>query len=407
MATESIGTLIPTAIPGYTDSADIQAALRAYHYGSYSYDPANTSPASLITPSIAKTIYDLQETTSSFVTLDGVQTLTNKTLTSPTVSGLYLSDSSITIEGASTNTHQTTLTVVDPTQDNTITFPNTSGNLVIDNFSQTLTNKTISGANNTLTVRLANDVSGTLPVANGGTGITSFGTGIATFLGTPSSANLATAVTDETGSGALVFATSPTLVTPVLGVATGTSFNSITGLSSTNPAALGAAAPGIGTTTARADHVHPTTGLGLTASGLNQFASTTSSQLAGVISDETGSGALVFGTSPTLTAPIINLATNTQTGTTYTPILSDNGKLVTLDNASSITLTVPTNISVSYATGAQINLLQLGLGQVTVVGDTGVTVYSTPGANFRAQYSAATLIKLDTDTWLLTGDLSA
>lgn len=60
MATESIGTLIPTAIPGYTDSADIQAALRAYHYGSYSYDPANTSPSSLVTPSVAKTIYDIQ-----------------------------------------------------------------------------------------------------------------------------------------------------------------------------------------------------------------------------------------------------------------------------------------------------------------------------------------------------------
>lgn len=59
-----------------------------------------------------------------------------------------------------------------------------------------------------------------LPVANGGTGITSFGTGIATFLGTPSSANLAAAVTDETGTGALVFATSPTLVTPVLGTPT-------------------------------------------------------------------------------------------------------------------------------------------------------------------------------------------
>jgi hypothetical protein len=56
-----------------------------------------------------------------------------------------------------------------------------------------------------------------LPVASGGTGITSFGTGVATFLGTPSSANLAAAVTDETGSGLLVFATSPTLVTPVLG----------------------------------------------------------------------------------------------------------------------------------------------------------------------------------------------
>jgi hypothetical protein len=69
-------------------------------------------------------------------------------------------------------------------------------------------------------VNLATQVTGTLPVANGGTGITSFGTGVATFLGTPSSANLAAAVTDETGSGSLVFATSPTLVTPVLGTPT-------------------------------------------------------------------------------------------------------------------------------------------------------------------------------------------
>jgi hypothetical protein len=66
-------------------------------------------------------------------------------------------------------------------------------------------------------IGLATHVSGTLPVANGGTGLTSLGAGVATFLGTPSSANLAAAVTDETGSGALVFATSPTFVTPALG----------------------------------------------------------------------------------------------------------------------------------------------------------------------------------------------
>jgi len=59
-----------------------------------------------------------------------------------------------------------------------------------------------------------------LPVASGGTGITSFGSGIATWLGTPSSSNLAAAMTDETGTGSLVFATSPTLVTPVLGTPT-------------------------------------------------------------------------------------------------------------------------------------------------------------------------------------------
>ena len=105
---------------------------------------------------------------------------------------------------------------------------------------------------------LTTGVTGTLPVANGGTGITSLGTGVATFLGTPSSANLAAAVTDETGSGALVFATSPTLVTPNIGVATGTSFNSITGLSSTTPVINGTATIGTATTAARADHIHPT-----------------------------------------------------------------------------------------------------------------------------------------------------
>ena len=63
---------------------------------------------------------------------------------------------------------------------------------------------------------LTTGVTGTLPVANGGTGITSLGTGIATFLGTPSSANLAAAVTNETGSGALVFGTSPTVNNPTV-----------------------------------------------------------------------------------------------------------------------------------------------------------------------------------------------
>ena len=84
-----------------------------------------------------------------------------------------------------------------------------------------------TGSTSTTFVDLTTNVTGTLPVANGGTGITSFGTGVATFLGTPSSANLAAAVTDETGTGALVFATSPTLVTPVLGVAAATSVNKV------------------------------------------------------------------------------------------------------------------------------------------------------------------------------------
>jgi hypothetical protein len=71
-------------------------------------------------------------------------------------------------------------------------------------------------------------------VANGGTGLTSLGTGVATFLGTPSSANLAAAVTDETGTGALVFANSPTLVTPALGTPSSGTVTNLTGTASIN-----------------------------------------------------------------------------------------------------------------------------------------------------------------------------
>jgi len=80
--------------------------------------------------------------------------------------------------------------------------------------NNTLLRGTGSGTTAFSQANLTTDITGTLPVGNGGTGITSLGAGIATFLGTPTSANLATAITDETGSGALVFGTSPNITTP-------------------------------------------------------------------------------------------------------------------------------------------------------------------------------------------------
>lgn len=96
---------------------------------------------------------------------------------------------------------------------------------------------------------------------------------------------------------------------------------------------------------------------------------------------------------------------NAQTGTTYTLVLTDDGKLVTCTNAGAITLTVPPNSSVAFPVGAQVDVAVMGAGMVTVTPGSGVTVNGTPSLVTRAQYSAVTLIKLATDTWLAVGDL--
>ncbi len=97
---------------------------------------------------------------------------------------------------------------------------------------------------------------------------------------------------------------------------------------------------------------------------------------------------------------------NAQTGTSYTLALTDHTKLITLSNASAITLTVPPNSSVAFPVGSVIDLAQIGAGQVTVAQGSGVTINSTPGLKLRAQYSGATLRKRATNTWLLFGDLA-
>ena len=104
------------------------------------------------------------------------------------------------------------------------------------------------------------------------------------------------------------------------------------------------------------------------------------------------------------------LTINAQTVTSYTLVGSDKDKMVTFNNAGNITVTVPSSGTTSFAVGAQINLAQIGAGQVTVVGattPTSVTVNATPSLKFRSQYSSATLIQLSTDNWILVGDMSS
>lgn len=193
-------------------------------------------------------------------------------------------------------------------------------------------------------------------------------------FGATTSAQLAGVISDETGSGSLVFANTPTLVTPVLGVATATSINKVAftapATSATLTLANGSTLATSGafsitlTSTAATNVTLPTSGtLATTSNNLGAFASTTSSQLAGVISDETGSGALVFGTSPAITTSL------TTPSTTFALV---NTTATTVNFAGAAT-----TLSIGAATGTTTVNNSLTVGGNLVVNGTTTTVNST------------------------------
>ena len=112
-------------------------------------------------------------------------------------------------------------------------------------------------------------------------------------------------------------------------------------------------------------------------------------------------------------SPSTPLTIDPKTGTTYTFILTDaNNELITASNASAQTYSIPTNASVAFPIGCQINIIQIGAGQVTINAVTSgtTTVLSTGAApaapKLRAQYSSATCVKVGTDSWYVVGDIA-
>ena len=100
-------------------------------------------------------------------------------------------------------------------------------------------------------------------------------------------------------------------------------------------------------------------------------------------------------------------ATNAQTGTTYTLVLADQGKLVTMNNASANTLTIPPNSSVAFPVLTRIDLAALGAGVTTIAAGAGVTLLSAGSAvTLRKQYSGGSIVQLSANTWLLVGDIA-
>jgi len=183
---------------------------------------------------------------------------------------------------------------------------------------------------------------------------TVYAAGIQTFLATPSSANLRAAMTDETGTGLLVFNTSPTLVTPVLGTVTSGNISACTSTSMVMVTPI-LGTPTSGTLTNCTGLPIGTGVAGLAANVAAFLATPSSANLAAALTDETGTGAAVFANTPTLVTPNIGAATGTSLAVTGT--LRSSG-----------------TAGVGYATGAGGTVTQ-GTNRTT-----GVTLNKTSGA---------------------------
>jgi hypothetical protein len=144
-----------------------------------------------------------------------------------------------------------------------------------------------------------------------------------------------------------------------------------------------------------------TAGTGLTGGGTSGAVSLA---IDSTVATLTGTQTL---TNKTLTAPITTIAFNAQTGTAYTLVIGDRGKLVTTSDGSSITLTIPPSV---FSAGDMINVQSIGVGLTTFAQGAGVTITSTGATStaprLRARYSAATVICTASNTFTVIGDIA-
>jgi hypothetical protein len=225
------------------------------------------------------------------------------------------------------------------------------------------------------------------PTGVGATGATG-PTGVTGATGPTGADSTVAGPTGPTGPAGATGPTGPTGATGATGPA-GT-------LSTALPQALGTAAAGTGTLGSKDDHVHPTTGVGLTANPLSQFAATTSAQLAGVISDETGSGSLVFGTSPTFTTPIMNTIAATASNSAvslWSTLTNGNGTLFFGQTSGSASISNGTGFSgtLNLANGAGTASKTINIGTASTAGTTTVNIGSTAGATSNVTISGTSI----------------
>ena len=185
---------------------------------------------------------------------------------------------------------------------------------------------------------------------------TVYAANIQAFLANPTSANLRAAVTDETGTGSLVFATSPTLISPALGTPTALVGTNITGTASGLTA---------GNVTTNANLTGAVTSVG-NATSLGSF---TSANLASALTDETGTGANVFANTPTLVTPNIGAATGTSLAATGAIKSSGTAGIGYALGAGGVVIQ-----GTSRTTGVTINKIT---GQITLFAAAGTTVATT------------------------------